>query len=115
MRKRTGQMKQLLAVSILGAITSFAALAQSVATTISEGSGSYSRNTTVTGAYGKTARYQDNRTWGNGVYTNSRSYTGVNGGTRTDIRTRSGGVVTNTFTGRHGNTQTYSHPAHWRR
>jgi hypothetical protein len=33
----------------------------------------------------------------------------VNGGTVRDMRTRSGGVVTNTVTGRNGHSRTYSH------
>jgi hypothetical protein len=64
----------------------------------------------VTGFNGRTSTYQNNRSWGNGTRTDTRSYTGANGKTRTDTVSRSGGVVTNTFTGRNGNSRTYSHP-----
>jgi hypothetical protein len=136
------RLKRLIAASGLSLIVTLTASAQSATTTITERPGSYSRDTTVTrangqtatyrnnaawgnGSYtdnrtvtgfnGKTATYQDNRSWGNGSYTNTRSYTGRNGGTRTDTVTRSGGVVTNTFTGENGNSRTVSHPAGYRR
>jgi hypothetical protein len=79
------------------------------------GNGSYTDNRDVTGFNGKTTNYQNDRTWGNGTYTDARSYTGVNGGTRTDTVSRSGGVVTNTFTGRNGNSRTVAHAAGSRR
>jgi hypothetical protein len=83
-------------------------------TTASYAPGSTARETTVTGFSGKTATYQNDRTWGNGAYTDTRSYTGVNGATRTDTVSRSGGVVNNTFTGKNGNSRTFTHPARWR-
>ena len=69
--------------------------AQSRTATITEAPGSYSRDTTTTRAHGKSTTYQDIRAWGNGADTNTRSCTGVNGGTRTGTKSRSGGVVTN--------------------
>jgi hypothetical protein len=99
----------------IGAATALTASAQSVATSINESPGHYSRDTTVTGVNGRSATYTDNKNWGDGAYTNTRSYTGVNGGTRTDTVARSGGVVTKTVTGRNGNSRSYSRPAHYRR
>jgi len=134
--------RQILTASVLGVALSLTCSAQSMSTTISETPGNYSRETvvtgpngrtatsstaaswapgstsretTVTGFNGKTSTYQDNRSWGNGAYTNTKSYTGVNGRTATDTVTRSGGVVSNTFTGPNGNSRTYSHFARRRR
>ena len=108
-------IKQALAAGTLATALAGGAAAQSATTTITRNPGSYSRDTTVTGVHGKTATYQNNATWGNGVYNDTRSFTGVKGGTRTDNVTRSGGVVTNTVTGRNGNSRTFSHRTRFRR
>jgi len=140
--QKTIRTRQVVTVAALGVALSLTCSAQSMATTISETPGNYSRDTvvtgpngrtatsnttaswapgstsretTVTGFNGKTATYQDNRSWGNGAYTNAKSYTGVNGRTATDTVTRSGGVVSNTFTGPNGNSRTYTHLARRRR
>jgi hypothetical protein len=134
--------KRIVTLCAFGTAFAFTASAQSVATTITEIPGSYTRDTTVTGANGRTATssttasrapgttsrettvtgfngqsssYENNRSWGNGTYTDSKSYTGVNGGTRTDTVSRGGGAVTNTVTGRNGNARTYSRPVRFRR
>jgi hypothetical protein len=136
------QLTRLAAVSALGVALALTASAQSVSTTLTEAPGNYSRDTTVTGVNGKTATsntiasstpgstsrqttvtgfngqsstYQNNRSWGNGSYSDTKSYTGLNGGTRTDTVSRSGGQVTNTVTGRKGNSRTFTRPAHYRR
>ncbi|HEY4088956.1 MAG TPA: hypothetical protein VGM43_23670 [Bryobacteraceae bacterium] len=135
-------LTQLAAVFALGAALAFTASAQSISTTVTETPGNYSRGTTVTGVNGKTATlnttashtpgstsrqttvtgfngqsstYQNNRSWGNGSYSDTKSYTGVNGGTRTDTVSRGGGQVTNTVTGRKGNTRMFTRPARYRR
>jgi hypothetical protein len=128
-------MKRIMNVCVAVGALALTASAQSVATTITQTPGNYSRTTTVTGANGKTATYQDNaawgngsfsdnqtltgfngktaayqnvRSWGDGVYTDSRSATGFNGATRTASVSRSGGVVTRAVTGRNGNSRTFS-------
>lgn len=142
MQKQIARMKPVLVVPLIGAALVFTASAQSVATTITGGPGNYSRNTTVTAANGKTATYQnnaawnngsytdsqsvtgfngktktyqDNTSWGNGAYTSTKSSTGFNGRTRTDSVSRSGGMVTNTYTGRNGNSRTLVRSARYRR
>jgi hypothetical protein len=84
-------------------------------TSASYAPGSTSRQTTVTGFNGQSSSYQNNRSWGNGAYADTRSYKGVNGGTRLDTVSRSGGVITNTVTGRNGNSRTLTRPARFHR
>jgi hypothetical protein len=108
-------IKQLLCGLTLAVAMTFTASAQTKSTAISEGPGYIDRTTSVTGVEGRTATYQNNHSWGNGAYNDTRSYTGRNGGTVSDTKTRSGGVVTNTATGRHGNSRTWSRPARYRR
>ena len=96
-------------------VTGFNGHTATSSTTASRAPGSTSRQTTVTGFDGRTSIYKDNRWWGNGAYTNTKSYTGVNGKTGTDTVTRSGGWVTNTFTGPSGNSRTLSHRERGRR
>ncbi len=115
MRSVNSGIHQLLVVCALGAGLSLTASAQSSSPTVTRTPGNYSRQTTVTGASGKTAAYQRNATWGNGAYTDTRSFTGVNGGARTGTVTRSGGIVSKTVTGRRGNSRTYSRPARFHR
>ena len=115
MQKRIVRVKSFFVASAIGAVLAMTASAQSVATTITGGPGSYSRETTVTGVNGKTATYQDNRAWGNGSYSGTKSYTGFNGGTRTNSLSRSDGIVTNTVTGRNGNSRTFVRSARYRR
>lgn len=78
-------------------------------TSATYGSGSASRQTTTTGFNGKTTNYSDSASWGNGSFKNDRSYTGVNGGTVSRSTSRAGGIVTNTYTGRNGNSRTFAH------
>lgn len=115
MQKRMIWKTSFLVAPVIGMTVALTASAQSVATTITQGPGSYSRNTTVTGANGRTATYQDNRAWGTSAYTNTRSYSGFNGAKRTDSISRSGGIVTNTITGRNENSRTFVHSARYRR
>lgn len=96
-------------------VTGFNGKAATSTTTASRAPGSTSRQTTVTGFNGLSSSYENNRSWGNGAYSDTRSYTGVNGGTRTDTVTRGGGLVTNTVTGRMGNSRTYTRPTRYRR
>lgn len=163
------RMRRGITAGFVGAAAAVALSAQSATTTVSESPGSSSRTTTVTGANGKTATYQNNAAWGNGAYTDSRSvtgfngktansttsasytpgstsrqtavtgfngrsatydnnrswgngtysdtknYRGVNGATRSDTVSRSGGIVSNTFTGRNGNSRTVARFARYRR
>ena len=108
-------IKQLLYGMALAAAMTLTASAQTRSTTISQGPGYVDRSTTVTGVNGRSATYQNDHSWGNGAYSDTQSYTGRNGGTLTDTKTRSGGVVTNTATGRYGNSRTWSRPARYRR
>ncbi len=108
---RTIGLPAVLAAAVLAP----SAFAQSASTSISRGPGYYSRSTTVTAFDGHARSYSRNVGWGGGVYTDTRAYTGVNGGTGTRTITRNGGVVTNQFTGPHGNTRAYSRPARFRR
>ena len=112
---RQDWLKRFLVVCAAAAGLAISASAQSVTATTDRSPGSYSRDTTVTGPNGKTATYQNNRSWGNGSYQDTRSYTGANGATRTDTRTRGDGRVTNTYTGRKGNSRTFSHAVRFRR
>jgi hypothetical protein len=111
MQKRTFQAKRVTILCAASLGLAFTASAQSVATTVTETPGNYSRATTVTGENGKTATYQNNKSWGNGAYSDTRSYTGVNGGTRTDTVSRSDGNITKTVTGRNGNSRTFTRAA----
>jgi hypothetical protein len=89
--------------------------AQSSTTTIHNAPGQHSQSTTVTGPNGKTASYQSNASWGNGVYSGNKTYTGRNGKTVTESTSRGNGQLTRTFTGRNGQSRTYSRSTRWRR
>ena len=99
MRQEILRLKRALIVTALGGILTLTAWAQSAST----------------GFNSQSSSYQNNRRWGNGAYSDTRSYTDVHGGTRTDTVTRSGGVVTNTVSGRNGNSRTFTRPARFRR
>ncbi len=135
------RVRLLVAASALGAL-SLSLSAQSASTTITRSPGNLARDTTVTGPNGKTATYQntaswangtynDSRsvvgfngktanyqnyaTWGNGAFNSNKSWTGTNGGTVSKATARSGGIVTNTYTGRNGNSRTINRFAGYRR
>ncbi|HEY1949595.1 MAG TPA: hypothetical protein VGG97_21475 [Bryobacteraceae bacterium] len=142
MQQKIVRIKPFLSACAIGAALALTASAQSAVTSVTETPGNYSRDTTVTGANGKTATYQNNaawangaytdnrsvtgfngktatyqnnRAWGNGSYSDTKSYTGFNGATRTDSVSRSGGLVSNTYTGRNGNSRTFVRSARFRR
>lgn len=61
------RMAHFTGVFGLGCALALTAAAQSATTTITEAPGSYSRDTTVTRANGKSTTYHDDRSWGNGT------------------------------------------------
>src|ERR1700744_1837313 len=89
MQQKIVRMKPFLSACAIGAALALTASAQSAVTTVTETPGNYSRDTTVTGANGKTATYQNNAAWANGAYTDNRSVTGFNGKTATSNTTAS--------------------------
>jgi hypothetical protein len=97
------------------AVTGFNGKTASSNTTGSYAPGSTSRQTTVTGFNGRSATYNNNRSWGNGSYSDTASYRGFDGATRSGTVTRSNGLVTNTYTGRNGNSRTVTRLARFRR
>jgi hypothetical protein len=96
-------------------ITGFNGKTASANTSAAYAPGSTARQTTVTGFNGRSATYDNNRNWGSGSYSDARSYRGFGGATRSDTVTRSHGLVTNTFTGRNGNSRTVARFARYRR
>lgn len=87
------------------------------ATSVAAGPDSFSRQTTVTGANGKTATYQNTASWGNGSYNDTRTVTGPNGQTASETTTASHapGSTTRetTTTGFNGKTTTYQNDRSW--
>ena len=96
-------------------VTGFNGKTASSNTSASYAPGSTSRQTTVTGFNGRSATYNNNRSWGNGTYSHTASYRSFSGATRSDTVTRSNGIVRNTYTGRNGNSRTFTRPARFRR
>jgi hypothetical protein len=117
MKFRTNRMMQFLSVPFIGGALALTASAQSVTTTIEGTPGNYSRDTTVTGANGKTATYQNDATWGNGSYTGNKTVTGPDGKTAASHTTASYAPGSTsrqtTTTGFNGATTSYSNNRNW--
>jgi hypothetical protein len=110
-------LRRMITLAAFVAPLALTASAQSFATTITENPGSYARDTTFTGANGRTARYENNASWGNGSYADTRTVTGVNGKTATSITTASHAPGSTsrqtTVTGFNGQTSSYENNRVW--
>jgi hypothetical protein len=108
---------KIRAIQISGFLA-LSALALVITPTVSaQQGGSNSQDITVTGRNGKTATYQNNASWGNGVYTDNRQVTGFNGRTAQSSTTASwapGSTSRQTrVTGFNGKTSTYTDNRSW--
>lgn len=117
MRLEMFWLKRALMLPPLGAILALTASAQSAATVVTETPGNYSRNTTITGASGRTAIIQDNASWASGAYADTKSVTGFNGRTATSSTTASYGPGSaarqTTVTGFNGQSASYTNNRNW--
>ncbi|WP_321470485.1 hypothetical protein [uncultured Paludibaculum sp.] len=117
MKRQKACTHLILAAAALSAVFSLSATAQSAHTTRMRSPGHYSRNTTATGAYGKTANYNRYANWGNGSYSGGRSVTGFNGrsataNTTASVAPGSASRQTTVATGS-GRSATYQNNATW--
>jgi hypothetical protein len=118
MQEFVTSLRRSIVTCIVGAAAAMTLSAQSVTTTVSENPGSASRTTTVTGANGKTASYQNNAVWGNSSYTDDKTVTGFNGKTATSNTSASYAPGSTsrqtTVTGFNGRSATYDNNRSWR-
>jgi len=111
------RMRRSFTACVLGTVAAVTLPAQSVVTTVSKSPGNSSRTTTVTGANGKTATYQNNAAWENGSYTDSRTITGFDGkaaSANTSASYAAGSTARQTtVTDFNGRTATYDNNRSW--
>lgn len=117
MQQFSTRMRRTINTFLLGAAVTMTLSAQSVTTTVSENASNSSRTTTVTGANGKTATYENNAAWGNGSYTDNKTVTGFNGKTASSNTSASYAPGSTsrqtTVTGFNGQSATYNNNRSW--